>query len=193
MPTRSARATFDVDTFTWSSGAFELCGTWQDAESGRVRLLVDVGGRRRNIGAAGGVEAVDGPGWRARFLSSGPPDADAGAVLLMGGQEIPLPTPEASDAPPPPSPDTGGDDGVRAAATLLQELRKERQALEQLRRSLADERRAAEALQGRQSSARRPAVSPRPEARPDPTLDQAVFWVAGAIGFLFLLVLIWVL
>jgi hypothetical protein len=167
---------FEVDSFSWDAGAFTLTGRWTDDVSGRVRLLIDVDGRQRNIGAQGGKTA-GGDDWRATFVCAHEPDQDAAAALKLGADEIPLPAPEL--APPP-----GAE-----ARSLLEELRAERVALDRARHALARERKAAEEIESRLSVARRRVGEPA--ARED------VAWlgyvVAAAIAILFLLVLIWVL
>lgn len=207
MTTRAADATFEVGTFVWANGAFELTGAWQDADDPeRVRLLVEIEGREKNI--AGRVNR-EGPGWSVRFLSSKRPDDGAAAALVVAGHQIELPSPGISDAPPPPPPpseppaasSTDGD--VRGAEALLQQLRSERQALEQARQQLASERRAAEQLEQRLKTINERPLPPRrarlqlpkqaqlrSEEEPDYT---PVYWVCSAVAFMFLLVLIWIL
>jgi hypothetical protein len=217
MPIRAADATFDVTSFTWGNGAFELRGRWQDAdELGRVRLLVDIGGRRKNLGAQGGRLAEDGPDWGARFICMTQPDADGFAALQVSGRTIELPTPvvaagtaPAPAPPPPPAPTTVPEpvatppatDDVRGAEALLQQLRAERQALDKARDGLARERRAAEEAIARLAQAReRPALPARRPAQlrsreqltPEELDYTPIYWVAGTVAFLFLLVLIWI-
>jgi hypothetical protein len=119
----TAADTFTVEAFTWADGVFDLRGSWSPdaAGLGRVRLLVDVDGRRRNIGAQGGKTA-GGDEWRARFMCAQPPGPSASAALKVGDAELPLPAPELR-APP-------ASEEVVAAATapasgdaLLEELR----------------------------------------------------------------------
>ena len=94
MTIRAADATFEVNTFTWTNGAFQLTGTWQDAPSSAAcRLLVDVGGRRKSLGAQGGRIAEDGPNWGARFICMTPPDDGGYAAMQVAGREIELPAP----------------------------------------------------------------------------------------------------
>jgi hypothetical protein len=176
-------ATFEASSLTWHDGAFVLCGDWADEADGlgRVRLLVDVEGRRRNIGASGGKTA-GGIDWRATFVCAHEPDPDAYAALKVGEQEIELPSPEFG---PPPE--------EQEAGTLIEQIRAERAALDRARHSLARERKAAEEAEARLNAARR-----RLGGTPEPartTNDVAwLGWVVGiAIAILFLLVLTWVL
>lgn len=163
---------FEVESFTWDAGAFVLTGHWSGDADGRVRLLVDVDGRRRNIGAQGGKTAA-GEDWRATFVCTAEPDPGTAAAVKVGGAEIPLPPPDLAPAPE--------EAGRR---TLLEQIRIERAALERTRQALARERKALE--EARREPARRPAGQPE-------VYTVLGYVVGGAIAFLFLLVLIWLL
>jgi hypothetical protein len=171
---------FQAESFTWADGCFVLTGSWSDEAGGlgRVRLLVDVDGRRRNIGAQGGKTA-GGEDWHATFVCAAEPDPDAGAALKVGDELIELP---ALEFGPPPE--------ELEARTLIDELRAERAALDRARQALVRERKAAEEVAARLSSVRgrAPAVERRA-----PEYQWLGYVVAGAIAFFFLLVLIWVL
>jgi hypothetical protein len=82
-------AEFDVESFTWDAGAFTVLGDWSPGAGGRPRLLVEVGGRTRNVGAQGGKTA-GGRGWRATFVCAAEPDLGVGAILKLGDDEIPI-------------------------------------------------------------------------------------------------------
>jgi hypothetical protein len=179
--TMADTVSFTPESFTWDGGAFVLTGDWSaEADGlGRVRLLVDIEGRQRNIGAQGGKTA-GGEGWRATFVCNHEPDTDARAELKAGDETIPLPAPALAPAP---------EEGE--TATLIEQLRTERAALDRARHALARERKAAEEVEARLSSVRRRvSVAPEPEARQYAALGYAV---AAAIALLFVLVLIWVL
>lgn len=173
-------AVFAAESFTWHEGCFVLTGRWSEEASGlgRVRLLVDVGGRRRNIGAQGGKTA-GGENWRATFVCSTEPDPGSVATLKVGDEEIDLPPAELS-APP----------EEREAASLIEQLRAERAALDRARHALARERRAAEEVEARLASLRRGAGAKTERSEEFAWLGYAV---AGAIAFLFLIVLVWIL
>jgi hypothetical protein len=142
-------ATFELERFAWEDGAFEVAGRWR-AETqrglGRARLVVEIDGRRRRIGAQGGKQASaspDGAEWTARFQCARRPERTGPAELEVGGDlVIDLPKPELPPKEPevgPPPPD------VRGAEALLEQLRSERSQLEAAARKLAQEREAAEA------------------------------------------------
>ncbi len=94
-------ADFTVESFTWDAGAFTISGDWSPGAEGRPRLLVQVEGRTRNVGAQGGRTA-GGNDWQAIFVCATPPDPDVGAILKLGEDEIPIGAPNG--APPPPAP-----------------------------------------------------------------------------------------
>jgi hypothetical protein len=173
---------FEVESFTWDDGAFVLSGRWSDEASGlgRVRLLVDVDGRRRNIGAQGGKTA-GGEDWRATFICQHAPDPGGAALLKVGGEEIALPSPDLGPAPE-----------EQEATSLIEQLRAERAALDRARLALARERQAAEEVEARLTALRR-----RGGGFEAPEAPTEYAWmgyvVAGAIALLFLLVLVWVL
>ncbi|MEA2123612.1 MAG: hypothetical protein QOI80_394 [Solirubrobacteraceae bacterium] len=179
--TTADTVSFTPASFTWESGVFVLTGDWAaEADGlGRVRLLVDVDGRQRNIGAQGGKTA-GGEGWRATFVCNHEPDTDARAALKVADTTIALPPPDLA-APP----------EEQEATSLIEELRSERAALDRARHALARERKAAEEVEARLSAVRRRVgAAPEPEAPQYAALGYAV---GAAIAFLFLLVLIWVL
>ncbi len=290
-PTTSIR--FQAEHFSWAAGVFELRGRWSGdgvEALGRVRLLVNVDGRRRNLGAQDGMTASSRGRWTARFTCSHAPDPGIAAALKVAGRELPLPAPDTGQGPPkrterapivrppvvqapivyaPPSaarretpkplPQTPRREAppqrpsaaprvtpvpaavpapspitpVPAAApppavsqrrplaaadpagpeALLESLRAERAALEDVRERLARERRAAEEVVARLSAGRasygsshessyqqRPLAAPvsrrapvmqnfRPPA-PEPQDSAMVFVLAGLIAFMFLIVLI---
>jgi hypothetical protein len=175
--------TFETTSFTWHDGAFVLVGDWSDEASGlgRVRLLIDVDGRRRNIGASGGKTA-GGEQWRATFVCAHEPDTDTNPVLKVGDEEIGLPAPELG---PPPE--------EREAGDLLEQIKTERAALERVRRALAQERKAAEEVEARLNAARRRIGGVPEPARESNDVAWLGYLVGAAIAFFFLLVLIWVL
>ena len=185
-------AGFETESFTWSDGTFELRGTWSDDADGlgRVRLLVEVDGRRRNIGAQGGKTA-GGAEWRARFMCAHPPDPGTPVAMTAGDAEIVLPVPELREPEPLDAPDT------QTAAGLLEHLRAERAAADIARQRLARERRAAEEAEQRLLATRRrlaPETTRRSATRATRAEAEALgYAVAAAIGLLFLIVLIWLL
>jgi hypothetical protein len=142
-------ATFELERFAWEDGAFEVAGRWRADSArglGRARLVVEVDGRRRRIGAQGGKQASaapEGADWRARFQCARRPERLGPAELEVGGDlVIDLPKPELPDKEPvlgPPPPD------VRGAEALLEQLRSERAELEAAAKRLAQQREAAEA------------------------------------------------
>jgi hypothetical protein len=143
-------ATFELERFTWDEGAFEVAGRWRADSTrslGRVRLVLEIDGRRRRIGAQGGKQASADPSgneWVARFGCARRPEHVGKAELEIGGDLlIDLPRPELppreEPAPKQPAPD------VRGAEALLERLRSERAEIEAATRKLADERAAAEA------------------------------------------------
>ena len=176
-------AIFEADSFTWHDGAFLLTGRWSEDASGlgRVRLLIEVDGRQRNIGAQGGKTA-GGEDWRATFVCSREPDPAATAVLKAGDVEIALPSPVLAPAPA----------EEKETASLLEQLRAEREALDRARQALASERKAAEEVEARLAALRRRGTYAEPAEQPAEYAWLGIA-VAGAIALLFLLVLIWVL
>lgn len=176
-------ATFAAESFTWHEGCFVLTGRWSEEASGlgRVRLLVEVDGRQRNIGAQGGKTA-GGEDWRATFVCSAEPEPGTTAALRVGEEEIPLPGLELT-APP----------EEREAASLIEQLRAERAALDRARHALVRERKAAEEVAERLSAIRRHGPAAAPEREGSDEYAWLGYAVAGAIAFVFLIVLIWIL
>ncbi len=169
--------TFAVESFTWDAGAFTVVGDWGPGAEGRPRLLVEVAGRTRNVGAQGGRTA-GGAGWRATFICAGVPDAGAQAALKLGEETVAIGAPELA-----PVPDVPGE-----ALSLIEQIRAERAALDRARHALARERKAAEEAEARLVAVRRGSRETAPDA-PE-WLGYAVF---AAVAFVFLLVLTWVL
>lgn len=175
--------TFEASSLTWHDGSFVLCGDWSDEANGlgRVRLMVDVDGRRRSIGASGGKTA-GGTDWRATFVCAHEPDPGATAALKVGDDEVELPAPEIGLPPE-----------EQEAGTLIEQIRAERDALDRARHALAREVQAAEEAERRLNAARhRMGGTPEPARA---TNEVAwLGWVVGiAIAVMFLLVLTWVL
>jgi hypothetical protein len=162
-------ATFELDRFIWDDGAFEVAGRWS-AESkrslGRARLVIEIDGRRRRIGAQGGKQATawpDGGEWTARFQCVRRPERVGPAELEVGGDlliDLPKPeVPEKQPEPAPPPPD------VRGAEALLEQLRSERAESEAAARRLKEEREAADAASKRLAEERQGAESAAKAAR----------------------------
>lgn len=190
-----ATVTFAPERFVWTAGGLELTGRWAGADVaalGPVRLVVEVDGRPHSIGAEGWRAAAKGERWRARFTCSQPPDDGAGAILEAGELEFELPAPRVGQLQEPREAESGLVD--LHAQALLDQLGRERAALDDARHRLERERRAAEETEARLAGARRSverAGSPYPAREPED--DPYAFVVAGIIAFLFLIVLLWVL
>ncbi len=100
-PTTSVH--FQAEHFSWAAGAFELRGRWSGdgvEALGRVRLLVNVDGRRRNLAAQDGMTASSRGRWTARFACSHAPDPGIPAALKVAGRELPLPAADAGQNAP---------------------------------------------------------------------------------------------
>lgn len=156
-------ATFELERFAWSDGAFELQGCWRADEPtrlGRARLVVEVEGRRRRIGAQGGKGASAGPDgepWSVRFgcaqrpASVGPAELEVGADLA-----IDLPAPILGDAP--------ALQDVAAADAALERLAAARAAADQATQRLEDERAETEQTAARVAAETAEAAIGRAEA-----------------------------
>ena len=144
-------ATFELERFAWDDGSFEVSGRWTaDTERslGKVRLVVEIDGRRRRIGAQGGKQAAPGM-WTARFQCqrrpryAGPAELEVGGDLIIDLPKPELPPREEAPPQPPPQPAAPAPD-VRGAEALLEQLRSERAEAEAATRRLQTEREAAE-------------------------------------------------
>jgi len=159
-------ATFELERFAWDDGAFEVAGRWKaddDRSLGRTRLIIEIDGRRRRIGAYGGKQASAGE-WTARFGHQRRPDRVGPAELEVGGDlVIDLPKPELPPAPPPAP--AGPPPELRGAEALLDQLRSERAQTEAAARRLKEEREAAEAASRRLAEERASAESAAKAAR----------------------------
>jgi hypothetical protein len=134
-------ATFELERFAWTGGAFEVSGRWRAPEAGplgRARLVLEVDGRRRRIAGQGGRPQA-GPepvAWQGRFPTATRPETVGPAELEVGGGlVIELPAPEVPPEPPP---------DLREADAVLSRLREERAAVDAAAARLTAERAAAE-------------------------------------------------
>ena len=176
-----------------------------------MRLLVDVDGRRRNVGAQGGKTASGGA-WQARFMCAHPPDAETAAALKVADMEIELPSVEFREPEPLPADELAASSGsaatgVEAGAAaglveLLAKLESERAAADVARQRLARERRAAEEAEKQLTAAIRrrhngghsgqASHGGRGGSAEPVTVDATVvgYAVAAVIGLLFVLLLL---
>ena len=159
-------ASFELERFAWADGAFEVVGRWHADTAGplgRARLVVEIDGRRRRIGAQGGKQASvtqDGE-WRARFGCARRPASVGPAELEVGGAlVIDLPSPEL----PPQEREDDMRPDVRDAEQVLERLRSERAALEAAAGRVSAEREAAEAAMKRLAEERERATAAAREA-----------------------------
>jgi hypothetical protein len=100
----TATATFQLERFAWSDGAFEVAGRWSAPEEthvGRPRLIAQAGGRRLPARPPAPVTAgPDGIAWQARFPCKTPPQQIAGELEVGRELVVELPAPDMA-APPP--------------------------------------------------------------------------------------------